>query len=171
MEHLPLEVIGNILSHLGVARDVMVASAVCRKWRDACRRHLRLLSFNSDDFPRDMITRQLEIVVTQTIFQTMGLQCLSIHIDNTHEFSAAPVIAWFMYTRETLRSLSYNVRTIPNVNILEKCGRQKLEVLDLDHNTIAGVEPSYQRFTCLKSLSLRHFSIGSEPSSCCLPRT
>jgi hypothetical protein len=91
----------------------------------------------------------------------MGLQCLSIHIDNTHEFSAAPVIAWLMYTRETLRSLSYNVRTIPNVNILEKCGRQKLEVLDLDHNTITGVEPSYQRFTCLKSLSLRHFSISA----------
>ena len=161
MEHLPVEVIGNILSHLGVARDVMVASVVCRKWRDACRRHLRLLSFNSDDFPRDMTTRQLEIVITQTIFQTMGLQCLSIYIDNTHEFSAAPVIAWLMYTRETLRSLSYNVRTIPNVNILEKCGRQKLEVLDLDHNTITGVEPSYQRFTCLKSLSLRHVSISA----------
>ncbi|NP_001168702.1 F-box/LRR-repeat protein [Zea mays] len=161
MELLPVEVVGNILSHLGVARDVMIASAVCRKWRDACRRHLRLLSFNSNDFPRDMTTRQLEIVITQTIFQTMGLQRLSIHIDNTHEFSAAPVIAWLMYTRETLRSLSYNVRTIPNVSILEKCGRQKLEVLDLelDHNTITGVEPSYQRFTCLKSLSLRHVSI------------
>jgi hypothetical protein len=161
MENLPVEVIGNILSHLDVARDVMVASAVCRKWWDACKRHLHLLSFNSDDFARDMTTRQLEIVITQTIFQTMGLQCLSIHIDNNHEFSAAPVITWLMYTRETLRRLSYNVRTLPNVNILEKCGRQKLEVLDLDHNTITGVEPSYQRFTCLKSLSLKHVSISA----------
>ncbi|XP_010907587.1 F-box/LRR-repeat protein At1g67190 [Elaeis guineensis] len=161
MENLPVEVIGNILSHLGTARDVVVASATCRKWREACRKHLHTLSFNSDDWPRDLPTRQLEILITQTIFQTMGLQCLSIHMDNAHEFSAAPVIAWLMYTRETLRSLSYNVRTTPNVNILEKCGRQKLEILDLDHNTITGVEPSYQRFTCLKSLSLRHVSISA----------
>ncbi|KAG1331682.1 F-box/LRR-repeat protein [Cocos nucifera] len=161
MENLPVEVIGNILSHLGTARDVVVASATCRKWREACRKHLHTLSFNSDDWPRDLTTRQLEIIITQTIFQTMGLQCLSIHMDNAHEFSAAPVIAWLMYTRETLRSLSYNVRATPNVNILEKCGRQKLEILDLDHSTITGVEPSYQRFACLKSLSLRHVSISA----------
>ncbi|RZS12220.1 hypothetical protein BHM03_00043637 [Ensete ventricosum] len=161
MEHLPVEVIGNILSHIGTARDVVVASATCRKWREACRKHLHTLSFRSDDWPRDITTRQLEILITQTIFQTMGLQCLSIHMDNAHEFAAAPVIAWLMYTRETLRSLSYNVRTTPNVNILEKCGRQKLEALDLDHNSITGVEPSYQRLTCLKSLSLRHVSISA----------
>ncbi|URE42631.1 hypothetical protein MUK42_13591 [Musa troglodytarum] len=160
-KHLPVEVIGNILSHLGAARDVVVASATCRKWREACRNHLHTLSFESDDWPRDITTRQLEILITQTIFQTIGLQCLSIHMDSAHEFSAAPVIAWLMYTRETLRSLSYNVRTTPNVNILEKCGRQKLETLDLDHNSITGVEPSYQRFTCLKSLSLRHINISA----------
>ncbi|EHA8587753.1 F-box/LRR-repeat protein [Cocos nucifera] len=161
MENLPVEVIGNILSHLGTARNVVVASATCRKWREACRKHLHTLCFNSDDWPRDLTTRQLEILITQTIFQTMGLQCLSVQMDSVHEFSAAPVIAWLMYTRETLRSLSYNVRTTPNVNILDICGRQKLEMLDLDHNAITGVEPSYQRFTCLKSLSLRHDSISA----------
>ncbi|XP_038978913.1 F-box/LRR-repeat protein At1g67190-like [Phoenix dactylifera] len=161
MEDLPVEVIGNILSHLGTARNVVVASATCRKWREACRKHLHTLSFNSDDWPHDFTTRQLEILITQTIFQTVGLQCLSVHMDSVHEFSAAPVIAWLMYTRETLRSLSYNVRTTPNVNILEICGRQKLEMLDLDQNAITGVEPSYQRFTCLKSLSLRHVSISA----------
>lgn len=36
-----------------------------------------------------------------------------------------------------------------------------MEILDLDHNSITGVEPSYQRFTCLKSLSLRHVSISA----------
>lgn len=163
MEKLPVEVVGNILSHLGSARDVVIASATCRKWREACRKHLHTLSFNSDDWPlyRDIDNRRLEIIITQTIFQTMGLQCLSIHMDSIHEFIAAPVISWLMYTRETLRTLSYNVRTEPNVNILEKCGRQKLEVLDLDNNSITGIEPSYQRFTSLKSLSLRHVSISA----------
>lgn len=163
MEKLPVEVVGNILSHLGSARDVVIASATCRKWREACRKHLHTLSFNSDDWPlyRDIDNRRLEIIITQTIFQTMGLQCLSIHMDSIHEFTAAPVISWLMYTRETLRTLSYNVRTEPNVNILEKCGRQRLEVLDLDNNSITGIEPSYQRFTSLKSLSLRHVSISA----------
>ncbi|KAL5974680.1 hypothetical protein ACLOJK_031350 [Asimina triloba] len=163
MEHLPVEVIGNILSRLAAARDVVIASATCRKWREACLKHLHTLSFNSNDWPvyRDLTNRRLEILITQTIFQTTGLQYLSIFMDDVDEFSAAPVIAWLMYTRETLRYLVYNVRTTPNVNILEKCGRQKLEVLFLAHNSITGVEPSYQRFPCLKSLSLSYVSISA----------
>ncbi|XP_043700351.1 F-box/LRR-repeat protein At1g67190-like [Telopea speciosissima] len=163
MECLPVEVIGNILSRLGAARDVVIASATCRKWREAFRNHLDTLSFNSNDWPvyHDLTTGRLEILITQTIFQTRGLQCLSIFMDDVDEFSAAPVIAWLMYTRETLRQLLYNVGTTPNVNILEKCGRQKLEVLDLAHNSITGVEPSYQRFPCLKSLSLSYVSISA----------
>ncbi|KAK6126377.1 hypothetical protein DH2020_039877 [Rehmannia glutinosa] len=90
-----------------------------------------------------------------------GLESLSIIMDHVDEFSAAPVIAWLMYTRETLRYLHYNVRTTPNVNILEKCGRQKLEVLTLAHNTIMGVEPSYQKFPCLRTLSLSYVSISA----------
>ncbi|PKA67177.1 F-box/LRR-repeat protein [Apostasia shenzhenica] len=163
MENLPLEVIGNILSHVGSAREIVVASATCRKWREAFRKHLHVLCFNSDDWPtyRDLNTRRLEIIITQTIFQTSALQCLFIHMDDVHEFSAAPVIAWLMYTRETLRSLSYNVRTIPSLNILDKCGRQKLEILDLGHNGLNLVEPSYQRFTSLRSLSLRYVTISA----------
>ncbi|KAF5202561.1 F-box/RNI-like superfamily protein [Thalictrum thalictroides] len=163
MEHLPVEVIGNILSRLGAARDVVIASATCRKWREACRNHLQNLSFNSIDWPvyRDLTTSRLEILITQTIFQTTGLQCLSIFMDDVDEFSAAPVIAWLMYTRESLRQLFYNVRTTPNVNILEKCGRQKLEVLALAHNSITGVEPSYQKFPCLKSICLSFVSISA----------
>ncbi|KAF8403283.1 hypothetical protein HHK36_011385 [Tetracentron sinense] len=163
MEYLPVEVIGNILSRLGAARDVVIASVTCRKWREACRNHLHNLSFNSNDWPvyRDLTTSRLEILITQTIFQTTALQCLSIFMDNVDEFSAAPVIAWLMYTRETLRRLLYNVRTTPSVNILEKCGRQKLEMLVLSHNSITGVEPSYQRFPSLKSLSLSYVSISA----------
>lgn len=163
MEHLPVEVIGNILSRLGGARDVVIASATCQKWREACRKHLHTLSFNSHDWPvyHDLTTSRLEILITQTIFQTTGLQGLSILMDDVDEFSASAVIAWLMYTRETLRRLFYNVRTTPNVNILDICGRQKLEVLELSHNSITGVEPNFQRFPCLKSLSLSYVSISA----------
>lgn len=163
MDNLPVEVIGNILSQLGAAREVVIASAACRKWRQAWRNHLHTLVFNSNDWPvyHEITTSRLEILITQTIFQTNALQCLSIIMENIDEFSAAPVVAWLMYTRETLRQLHYNVRTTPNLNILEKCGRQKLEVLSLAHNSIVGVEPGYQKFPALKFLSLSHVSISA----------
>lgn len=110
---------------------------------------------------RDLTTSQLEILITQTIFQSTGLQGLSILMDDVEEFLGSTVIAWLMYTRETLRQLFYNVRTAPNVNILEICGRQKLETLVLGHNSVTGVEPKFQRFPCLKSLSLRYVSISA----------
>ncbi|PIN16805.1 hypothetical protein CDL12_10536 [Handroanthus impetiginosus] len=160
---LPDEVIGHILSRLGPARNMVIASATCKKWRDAWRNNLHTLTFNSNDWPlyHEFSTSRLEILITQTIFQTKGLQCLSIIMDDVDEFAAAPVIAWLMYTRENLQQLHYNVRTTPNINILEKCGRQKLEVLTLAHNTITGVEPSYQKFPCLRILSLSYVSISA----------
>ncbi|KAJ4846754.1 hypothetical protein Tsubulata_010239 [Turnera subulata] len=163
MEHLPVEVIGNILSRLKGARDVVIASATCRKWREAFRKHIHTLSFNSSDWPfyHDIPACQLEILITRTIFQTTGLQGLSIFMDDVDGFSASTVIAWLMYTRETLRRLYYNVRTIPGINILEICGRQKLEILELSHGTITGVEPIFQRFPCLKSLSLSYVNISA----------
>ncbi|KAL3532085.1 hypothetical protein ACH5RR_005606 [Cinchona calisaya] len=163
MEYLPVEVIGNILSGLGAARDVVVASATCRKWREAWKNHLHSLTFNSNDWPvyHELTPRKLEIIITQTIFQTNGLHYLSIIMDDVDEFCAAPVIAWLMYTRDTLRQLHYNVRTSPNINILEKCSRQKLEVLTLAHNTITGIEPTYQKFPCLRLLTLSYISISA----------
>ncbi|CAA7405369.1 unnamed protein product [Spirodela intermedia] len=163
MEALPVEVIGNILSRLGAARDVVIAAATCRKWREACRNHLHTLRFSSDDWPmyRDLTSSRLEILITQAIFQTTGLQCLSISMDEVVTFSPAPVIAWLLYTRETLRSLSYTVRTSPSFSILERCGRQKLEALFLAHNAVMAVEPSYQRFPSLKSISFSSVSISA----------
>lgn len=163
MEHLPVEVIGNILSLLGSARDVVIASATCKKWREAWRNHLHNLSFIHSDWPlyRDLTSNRLEILITQTIFQTKALQFLTIFMDDEHEFSAAPVIAWLMYTRDSLRQLRYNVRTTPSVNIIEKCSRQRLEVLTLARNSITGVEPSYLKFPCLKSLCLSYVSISA----------
>ncbi|KAE9593126.1 putative leucine-rich repeat domain, L domain-containing protein [Lupinus albus] len=96
------------------------ASATCRKWRQACCKHLHTLSFSSKDWPIycDMTTTRLEILITQTIFQTSGLQALSILMEG-------------------------------------------LEILDLAHNSIAGVKPNYQRFPCLKYLSLSYVSISA----------
>ncbi|XP_020212309.1 F-box/LRR-repeat protein At1g67190 [Cajanus cajan] len=163
MEHLPVEVIGNILSLLGSARDVVIASATCKKWREAWHNHLHSLSFNYCDWPlyHDLTSNRLEILITQTIFQTKALQFLTIFMGDEHEFSAAPVIAWLMYTRDSLRQLRYNVRTTPSFNIIEKCSRQRLEVLILACNSIAGVEPSYLKFPCLKLLSLSFVSISA----------
>lgn len=163
MESLPVEVVGNILSRVGAARDIVIASATCRKWQEAWKNHLYTLIFNSNDWPlyHEFSTCRLEIIITQTIFQTKGLRSLSIIMDDVDEFSAAPVIAWLMYTRETLQELHYNVRTMPNVNMLEKCGRQKLEVLSLSHNTISGFEQCYQKFPCLRSLSLSYVSVSA----------
>lgn len=49
-------------------------------------------------------------------------------MDNVDEFLAAPVVAWLMYTRDTMRELHYSVRTTPNVNIIDKSGRKRLEI-------------------------------------------
>ncbi|KAI3523263.1 hypothetical protein L1887_01323 [Cichorium endivia] len=85
---VPVEVIDNILSCLGAVRHVVIASTTCKKWREACHRHLYMLSFNFDDWPvfGDLTTSRLEILITQTIFQTKGLQCLSILMDDVDEF-------------------------------------------------------------------------------------
>lgn len=154
MESLPVEVIGNILSHLGAARDVVVASTTCRKWRVAARHHLHTLCFNTEDWSvyRELSTEDLEILITQTILQTSCLQHLIIQdTDHTRrtEFSAAPVIAWLMYTRESLRFLTYKMKTRPCVNVLERCGKLKLEGLVLGYTCIPTVDPSVQRFPSL----------------------
>ncbi|XP_030521206.1 F-box/LRR-repeat protein At1g67190-like [Rhodamnia argentea] len=164
MESLPIEVIGNILSRLAAARDVVVASATCRKWLEARRKHLRSLSFSVNDWSgyRDYGSNQAGIWITQTIFETAKLQSLSLQLDDVdEEFSASAVVAWLLYTRETLRSLHYDVRVTGDVNILEICGRQKLEVLVLSHSSVSGVEPNYCRFPGLKSLSLSYVRISA----------
>ncbi|XP_065855259.1 F-box/LRR-repeat protein At1g67190-like [Euphorbia lathyris] len=164
MDHLPVEVIGNILSHLKAARDIVIASTTCRKWRHAWRSNLQSLSFNYHEWPgyRDLANADLEILITETIFQTVGLQDLYIYMDDTQEFSVASVIAWLMYTRETLRKFHYNVRTSTRFNIIEKCVRHhKLEELVLAYNSISGVEPSYQKFPCLRLLVLSYVSVSA----------
>ncbi|KAK2352430.1 F-box/LRR-repeat protein [Trifolium repens] len=164
MEQLPVEVIGKILSHLSAARDVVIASATCRTWRIACCKHLHTLSFSCNDWRTygNLRTTRLESLITQTIFQTSGLQALTILIYDVGRFSPSTVMAWLMHTRETLRQLFYNVRTMHDVNILQiRGGMHKLEILYLAHNSIVGVEPNNHRFPCLKSLSLSYVCISA----------
>ncbi|PHT69123.1 hypothetical protein T459_28610 [Capsicum annuum] len=87
-------------------------------WREACQKHLHTLSFNSHDWPlyRDLSTSRLEILITQTT----RLQGLSILMDDVDGFSASIVVAWLMYTRESLQWLFYNVRTTPDINMGER---------------------------------------------------
>ncbi|KAL3692448.1 hypothetical protein R1sor_006099 [Riccia sorocarpa] len=161
MDGLPVEVIGNILSHLAAARDVVIASATCRKWREAVRRHLHTLCFSSVDWPgyRDHPPEELEVLITQTIMQTSSLEDLSICLGHTIIFSAAPVVAWLMYTRESLRILNYMIQTKSNVNVLERCGKQRLESLVLGYTTIAHIDPVSNKFPVLRSLTLSRVTI------------
>ncbi|XP_050230628.1 F-box/LRR-repeat protein At1g67190-like [Mercurialis annua] len=164
MEYLPVELIGNILSRLKAARDVVVASATCKKWREACRTHIHTLHFHYCDWSRyrELSTSKLESIITQTVLQTTNLQNLSVIIDpdEADEFSAASVITWLIYTRKSLRELYYDVRTNPNINIIKGCS-DKLEILALAHNHISGVDLSYQNFPHLVSLCLSDVRISA----------
>jgi hypothetical protein len=67
-----------------------------------------------------------------------------------------PVIAWLMYTRDTKRELHYSVGTAPNVNIIDKSGRKRLEI-------------SLHEVIFVKLC--RYFGIGFEPSAHCISKT
>ncbi|RAL45673.1 hypothetical protein DM860_009537 [Cuscuta australis] len=80
-----------------------------------------------------------------------------------HKFSAGSVVAWLLFVRETLLELLYRVRTsrgITSFNVLDICGRQKLETLTLFDYRINEAEPNFQRFPCLTSLSLCRVQIS-----------
>ncbi|KAI4378667.1 hypothetical protein MLD38_016115 [Melastoma candidum] len=104
MESLPVEVIGNILSRFKAARDVVIASR--RKWREACRYHLRALSFDFSNW-FDLATR-------------------------------------FSSPRPSSRPMA---STAGGFVAGTYC----------DHE----VEPSYQKFPCLRLLSLSHVSLSA----------
>ncbi|XP_074289267.1 F-box/LRR-repeat protein At1g67190-like [Silene latifolia] len=165
MDNLPVEVVGNILSRLEAANDVVRASSTCRKWRIAFRYYLRSLKFHFDDSPAYFKTEnEIGNFITKTIFQTNGLQELSITMDDYEVLSpyrASTVTAWLFYVRETLKNLCIRVKTNADINLLDIYGRQKLEKLVVFYNTIMGVEPKYHLLPCLTSLSLNHLSISS----------
>ncbi|XP_055808199.1 F-box/LRR-repeat protein At1g67190-like [Solanum dulcamara] len=168
MEDFPVEVIGNILSRVGAARDLVFASLTCRNWQEAWRNHLHILAFNSNDWHvyDELTESRLEEIITRTILQTNALQCLSIILKDNVKFTMAPVISWLMHTSDTLRQLHYNVKT-PHLDILEICSRQRLELLDLSYNTISRF-PSYLKFPCLRSLSITRVKISTLNLSCWL---
>ncbi|XP_074289278.1 F-box/LRR-repeat protein At1g67190-like isoform X2 [Silene latifolia] len=166
MDNLPVEVVGIILSRLEAANDVLRASSTCRKWRIAFRYYLRSLKFHFEDSPAYFKTKsEIGNFITKTIFQTSGLQELSITMEDGDEglypYPASTVTAWLFYVRETLKNLCIRVKTNADINLLDIYGRQKLEKLVVFYNTIMGVEPKYHLLPCLTSLSLNHLSISS----------
>ncbi|GLT62656.1 hypothetical protein SLA2020_352750 [Shorea laevis] len=171
MEDLPVEVIGNILSHLRAARDVVVASATCKKWREAFQYHLQSLTFHDDDWPvygDDPTSNwpiyghptpdKLKIIITQTILQTKGLRCLSVFLSDM-TFTTDDVRPWLMHAGDTLRELYLDVWILPSVKILEKCNGQKLEVLELAHIYMCSESCKYQKFPFLKTLRLEDVDV------------
>ncbi|VFQ81407.1 unnamed protein product [Cuscuta campestris] len=165
VEEVPLEVIGDILSRVGVARDVIRASLTCSKWREAYLKHLHTLSFNVDDDDRvyrELPTCDLEMLITKTLFQSPGLRRLSILMDEKHIFTATSVVGWLMFSRETLSELFYKARTSQPIDVLDVLGRQRLETLSLCDYTVTGVVPNFKRFPSLTSLSLCDVSIPVE---------
>ncbi|KAL8112002.1 hypothetical protein AgCh_019635 [Apium graveolens] len=162
MDHIPVEVIGHVLSLIGDARHVVIASVTCRKWRQAFYNYLHTLKF--DDHNKHTVYgrfsgSEIETLISNTIFQTTGLQCLSISMDGVSSISAAFVIDWLIYTGKTLRKLHFNLRTTPNFNILDKFDVSKMELLDLAGNTIT-ITSGYGIFLCLRCLSLSHVVVS-----------
>lgn len=143
IDHIPVEVIGHILSLIGAAHHVVIASFTCRKWRQAFCNYLHTLTFD-DDKDRTVYARfsstEIQTLITKTIFQTTGLQCLSITMDGVSSFSTAFVI-------------DNNVWITPNFNILQNFDASELEVLNLAGNTLA-ITSGYKIFLCLRCLSL-----------------
>ncbi|VFQ74473.1 unnamed protein product [Cuscuta campestris] len=165
VEKLPVEVIGEILSCVGVARDVIRASLTCRKWREAYLKHLRTLSFNvadDDRVYRELPISDLEMLITETLYQSPGLRRLSILMDDKHDFMAATVVGWLMFARKNLTELFYKVRTSNPINVLATFGRQRLETFSLSDYIIDGAEPKFKPFPCLTSLSLTRVRISVE---------
>jgi hypothetical protein len=163
IEGFPVEVIGNILSHVANVKDVVRASWTCRKWRVALRHYLHTLhtlqhheSKFLPAFQRSR-TEQLEFLLTDTLLQTMRLQ--SLHILHMTKFSATAVIAWLLHTGDSLRHLTYEVpMSTLYVDMLERCGRMRcLESLHLRYATSIVTSTDPQWTLNLTSSSLKSF--------------
>ncbi|VFQ81400.1 unnamed protein product [Cuscuta campestris] len=165
VEKIPLEVIGDILSRVRIARDGIRASLTCKKWREAYCKHLHALSFgvSSFKFPKGQNSvPDIELLITNMMYEIPGLQKLSILMDFRYKFSAGLVVAWLRGVRETLSELVFNVRTSTPVDVLKIFERRKLESLSLWDYNIGRVEQNFQRFPSLTSLSLSRVGISAE---------
>jgi len=98
MEGFPVELVGNILSHVVNLKDVVRVSMACRKWRLALR-YLHTLQQDYSDAPLSNRRQQLEFLLTDTILQTWSLQ--NLHICHETRFSATAVIAWLSHAGDS----------------------------------------------------------------------
>lgn len=128
------------MSHVEDADDVARASATCRKWRDAATQHLNKLAFSffewtmtdsdteSEEERRDgydseeerRIWEDREVIITEAIMRRTCLRELSIR--GVRRIHAAPLIAWLLHTKHTLKSFTFLPDFATPVNVLEKLG-------------------------------------------------
>ncbi|CAM6026738.1 unnamed protein product [Sphagnum balticum] len=102
MEGFPVELIGNILSHLDDMKDVVRASWTCRKWRVALRYlHTLCASWTK----RELETERLEFVLTDTILQTIDCPDLEEVVVDTCEQVWATVQCFLLKPSSKLRKL------------------------------------------------------------------
>ncbi|KAG5582878.1 hypothetical protein H5410_053505 [Solanum commersonii] len=119
-----------------------------------------------EDFPVEVIGNILSrvesprvvVVASKTCRNTA--KCLSIILKGV-KFSKVSVSVWLMCTRDTLCQLHYNVAT-KHLNL------RRLELLDLGAVTITRFDPRYQKFPCLRFLSLCRVKISTLNLSCWL---
>ncbi|CAM6028704.1 unnamed protein product [Sphagnum balticum] len=151
MEGLPVELIGNILSHVVNVKDVVRVSMTCRKWRLALR-YLHTLQQDYLDAPLSNRTQQLEFLLTDTILQSWSLQ--NLHVCHETRFSATAVIAWLSHAGDSLRHLTYEVPTTT----------LKLESFFLTNSGVTSTDPHWTlnlTSSSLKSLDLDNMSLDS----------
>ncbi|KAL8111978.1 hypothetical protein AgCh_019614 [Apium graveolens] len=163
MGHIPVEVIGHVLSLIGDAHHVVIASMTCRKWRQAFYNYLHTLKF--DDHSEHIVYgrfsgTEIETLICNTIFQTTGLQCLSIAISNTITITSGHGI--FL----CLRCLSLSNVVVSPLDLsllLSAC--QNLVVFSLDRlEFVESHETTTIEFTTstlLKEVSLQNMSFDN----------
>lgn len=161
VDFLPEQVIGIILSYVASARDVVMASTTCRKWRKAASHHLHSLSFVELDFCSEskgsLSTGEQQLRITEAVFKVPCLLGLSICMNDKYQFPAGLVTAWLLHTKKTLRSLTFMNSIKPKLNILEKLGGvdSKLEHLEWRSAYICNLDPTIHTFQYLVSLTLK----------------
>ncbi|KAG2674430.1 hypothetical protein I3760_13G135100 [Carya illinoinensis] len=141
MEHFPVEVVGNILSRIGAARDVVIASATCLKWREASCKYLHTLSFNSNDWPFSAST-----VISWLMYNRETLRQLFYNVRTTPSVNIIEIFGRLKLEMLVIErnSISGIFRIFPCLKGLSLSFSLYVEAINLDNFTLVA-----ERIECL----------------------